>query len=307
MNGLKSLNPAVVFFYFISVNVIAMFNINPVTALISFFGSVLLWFVRDGKKNKKIHLLSLAVILGCAVINPLFSHNGKTAIMVINNNPVTLEAFVFGITTGVIAASVFCWFSTFSAVMTSDKIIYTVGKASPKAALILTMSLRFIPLFIDRARKINDSQKAMGIYREETVISRFRGAARVFSAVVTYAVENMIITAESMEARGYTGSKRRPYRLFGFIPRDYAVAAVTAVISAFIIYLQASGRIDFWFYPEITGLSADAAACCAYCLYFALCLIPSVIEGGDRIRWRFLKSKISASHTPARMINTKKS
>ena len=54
----------------------------------------------------------------------------------INNNPVTLEAFVFGLTTGVIAASVFYWFSTFSDVMTSDKIIYTVGKASPKAAVM---------------------------------------------------------------------------------------------------------------------------------------------------------------------------
>lgn len=307
MNGLKSLNPAVVFFYFTAVNVIAMFNINPVTALISFAGSVILWIVRDGRKDKRIHLLSVAVILGCAVINPLFSHNGKTAVMVINNNPVTLEAFVFGLTTGVIAASVFYWFSTFSDVMTSDKIIYTVGKASPKAALILTMSLRFIPLFIDRSKKINNAQKAMGIYRDETVISRFRGIARVFSAMVTYAVENMIITAESMEARGYTGSKRRPYSLFGFIPRDFAVLSVSAVLSAFIIFLQASGRIDFWFYPEITGLRAGPAALSGYCLYSALSLIPSVIEGGDRIRWRFLKSRISASHTPARMINTKKS
>jgi energy-coupling factor transport system permease protein len=299
MNGLKSVNPAVAFIYFIMANIIAMFNINPVTALISLFGSGLLWFVRDGKKDGKIHLLTLAVILGCAIINPLFSHNGKTVIMVINNNPVAFESFIFGLTTGVIAASVFYWFSTFSVIMTSDKIIYTVGKISPKAALILTMSLRFVPLFIDRAKTINNAQKAMGIYREETIISRFKGTARVISAMVTYAVENMIVTAESMEARGYTGSKRRPYSLFKFLPRDYIILAVTVLFSSVIIYIQAAGFIDFWFYPEITGLNTGAAAVLGYCLYFILCLIPTLIEGGDRIRWRFLKSKISVSHTRA--------
>ena len=38
MNGLKSVNPAVAFIYFIMANIIAMFNINPVTALMSFRG-----------------------------------------------------------------------------------------------------------------------------------------------------------------------------------------------------------------------------------------------------------------------------
>lgn len=299
MSGLESLNPVAVFIYFIMVNVITMFNINPVTALISLFGSVLLWFVRGGRKDKRIHLLALAVILGCAIINPLFSHNGKTVIMVINNNPVAFESFVFGLTTGVIAASVFYWFSTFSAVMTSDKIIYTLGKISPKAALILTMSLRFVPLFIDRAKTINNAQKAMGIYREETIISRFKGIARVVSAMVTYSIENMIVTAESMEARGYTGAKRRPYSLFKFLPRDYVIIIITAVFSAIIIFIQAAGYIDFWFYPEITGLYTGAPALCGYCLNFVTALIPTFIEGGDRIRWHLLKSKISASHTRA--------
>ncbi len=299
MNGLESLNPAVAFIYFIMVNVITMFNINPVTALISLFGSLLLWFVRGGKKDKRIHLLSLAVILGCAIINPLFSHNGKTVIMVINNNPVAFESFIFGLTTGVIAASVFYWFSTFSVIMTSDKIIYTLGKISPKAALTLTMALRFVPLFIDRAKTINNAQKAMGIYRDETIISRFKGISRVISAMVTYAVENMIITAESMEARGYTGAKRRPYSLFKFLPRDYIILTVTAVFSSIIIFIQAAGYIDFWFYPEITGLYTGAPSLCGYCLNLITALIPTFIEGGDRIKWLCLKSKISASHTRA--------
>ena len=275
-----------------------MFNLNPVTAVISLTGSLSLMLIRGKGKKYGVHILALLTAAGCCILNPLFSHNGKTVMLVINNNPVTFEAFVFGLVTGITAASVVYWYSSFADIMTSDKIIYTIGKASPKAALILTMALRFIPLFARQAKEINASQKAMGIYKNETIISRIRGVSRVFSAMITYATENIIITADSMAARGYTGRRRRPYAIFSFRKRDAVFTAVFILFAAVSVYATARGAFDFWFYPGLTELRTDAGAIAGYIAFAFLCMIPTFIEGGDRLRWRYLKSTISHSHIP---------
>ena len=275
-----------------------MFNLNPVTAVFSLIGSLSLMLIRGKGRKYGVHIPALLTAAGCCIINPLFSHNGKTILFVINNNPVTFEAFVFGLVTGITAASVIYWYSSFADIMTSDKIIYTIGKASPKAALILTMALRFIPLFTMQAREINASQKAMGLYKNETVISRIRGVSRVFSAMITYATENIIITADSMAARGYTGRRRRPYALFSFRKRDAAFTVVFLLLAGVSIISTANGAFDFWFYPEITAIRADAPAITGYTAFALLCMTPTFIEGGDRLRWHYLKSTISHSHIP---------
>ncbi len=298
MKDLDSFNPFAVFFWFIITAVIAMFNLNPVIAALSFAGSLSLLLIREKRRRYGIHISALLIAAGCCLLNGFFSHNGKTVLLVINNNPITAQAFIFGLVTGVTAASVIYWFSTFSEIMTSDKIIYTLGRVSPKAALILTMSLRFIPLFIGKAKEINNSQKAMGIYKDETIVSRIRGVSRVFSAMITYATENVIITSDSMAARGYGSGRRRQYSLFSFKPRDAALMAVTAALSAVSFVSTGAGYFDFWFYPELSEINSGAGAISGYICFGILCFIPAFIEGGDRLRWRYLKSKISLSHIP---------
>jgi energy-coupling factor transport system permease protein len=298
MIDFASFNPAAVFGYFIVTAVIAMFNLNPVTAVISLIGSLSLLLIRGKGGKYGVHIPALLTAAGCCIVNPLFSHNGKTVLLVINNNPVTYEAFIFGLVTGITAASVIYWYSSFADIMTSDKIIYTIGKASPKAALILTMALRFIPLFARQAKEINASQKAMGLYKGETIISRIKGVSRVFSAMITYATENIIITADSMAARGYTGRKRRPYAIFSFKRRDAFFTLAFLAFAGVSIYATASGAFDFWYYPEITAIRADAGAVGGYIAFALLCMMPTFIEGGDRLRWHYLKSTISHSHIP---------
>lgn len=82
-----------------------------------------------------------------AVTNPLFSHNGVTPLFYLNGNPVTLEAFVYGAAIAVMVVGVMLWCRCYSAVMTSDKFLYLFGRAIPKLALVLSMALRFIPMF----------------------------------------------------------------------------------------------------------------------------------------------------------------
>ncbi len=71
------------------------------------------------------------------------------------------------------------------------------------------MAVRFIPLFRRQAERVSLSQKAMGLYAGDNYMDKARGAARVFSILLTWSLENAIDTAASMRARGY-GIKRGP-------------------------------------------------------------------------------------------------
>lgn len=70
-----------------------------------------------------------------------------------NDNPVTLEAVCYGFAVGVMIMSVFYWFKCFNAVMSSDKFIYLFGRVIPKLALLLSMTLGFIPKLKGVTRK----------------------------------------------------------------------------------------------------------------------------------------------------------
>ena len=97
-----------------------------------------------------------------AVTNPIFVHNGETILFFMNDNPVTLEAFIYGGAASLMIVSVLLWCRCYSAVLTTDKFLYLFGKVIPKLGLILSMAFRFIPLFKYQIRKINQSQKTIG-------------------------------------------------------------------------------------------------------------------------------------------------
>ena len=99
--------------------------------------------------------------------------------------------------------SVLYWFRTLTHIMTSDKLLYLFGSVSPKLALILSMTLRYIPLFRSQIRKTQQAQKALGLYKEDSIPDNIRGGIRIFSVMVSWALENGVITADSMTARGY--------------------------------------------------------------------------------------------------------
>ena len=187
------------------------------------------------------------------------------------------------------------WFASFSQIMTSDKIIYITGFISQKAAIVLTMALRFIPMYIRKAGQINSSQKAMGLYKDETIVSRLRGFAKVFSILLTYMIEKTIITSDSMAARGYGGGRRRNFSLYSFGRRDVIFLIVSVVFTACTVYASSKGALVYNFYPYADMPSKSFAALTGYIGYGLLCICPSLTEGGNRLKWHYLKSKISHS------------
>ncbi len=292
MRGFGDYNPIAIFVCLMSCVGIAMFSLNPVIIILSLAGAVSLWFVRMGACKMKSHLLYGAMLVVLPLLNMLVSHNGVTVFLVINNNPITLESLVYGIFAAMALVSVLYWFRTFSQIMTSDKLLYLLGRVSPRLALILSMALRFIPLFGRQAKKIDNAQRVMGLYKEDNIIDSVKGKLKVFSILITWGLENGIITADSMTARGYGTARRTSFSIFRFRRSDAVVIAVTLLLLGGCIAGTALSGADFSYYPKITGIPCDVGNLIAYVCYGIMSMLPTIIESEVKLRWHSLKSAI---------------
>ncbi|MDO5322745.1 MAG: energy-coupling factor transporter transmembrane component T [Clostridia bacterium] len=292
MSALDNVNPIAAFLWLMMVAGIAMFCFNPAILAISLLGALLFFISRNPDARPSAHLPYLLLFALSVLINPLFNHNGATVLFVLNDNPVTLEAIYYGAAMGGMVLAVLYWFRSFQQIMTSDKLLYVFGSALPKLTLILSIALRYIPLLRKQTRRVRDAQKALGLFREENLLDRLRGELRIFSVLVSWALENGIITADSMCARGYGIGRRTRFALFRFQLREGLMCLGCLLLGGCTIAAIACGALACSFYPRYALPSPNALGCAAYASYTILALFPALLEVEERIRWKSLKLKI---------------
>ena len=176
--------------------------------------------------------------------------------------------------------------------MTDDKLLYVFSKLSPKLSLVISMALRYVPLFTRQAKKTEEAQRALGIYREDNIIDKTKSKLRVFSVMVSWALENGITTADSMCARGYGTCKRVHFSIFKFRKSDIFLLVGSLVLSLLTVLSIAFGALDFEFYPEIKMAKTTALSALGYVSYGFLVFLPTFIDVKENIKWHFLRSKI---------------
>ena len=270
--------------YFFFVIFISIFSFNPIYLVIGFSGALFFGFYLFEKKSlAKSAAVYLIVFIAVAITNPLFSHNGATVLFFINDNRVTLEAFIYGAVLGLAVIEVIFWFKCINSVFDSEKLIFLFGKIFPKLALVFSMTLRFIPEFVRSFKNINTSQKLIG-----KKIPRLKRYMLSFSAVITQSMENSILTSDSMKARGYGLKPRSFYYRFRFTVSDAVYLIISAVL--FTVSLICVG--EFTYYPELIIPKADMRICAGYVSFFLLSFIPFIYEVKEGIRWKYSISKI---------------
>jgi energy-coupling factor transport system permease protein len=292
MNRFEEYNPITVAVIYLCILGISMFFINPALQILSFLGAVSYDAVRRGKKRRGGYLWYLTLFLILTFVNPLVSHNGVTVLFFLNNNAITLESIMFGANSGIMILAAILWLRSFSDITTSDRLLYLTGRLSPKISLILSMAIRYVPLFRKQAKKIEDGGKAIGIYTKDSIPGNIKSKLRVFSAMVTWALENGIITADSMSARGYGLKRRTSFSVFKINKEDVAVLLAVCLLFAGVMYAVLRGGLDFSFYPRVTT-GKNAALYITGCIsYGLLVLSPALLEIWSNIRWKYLISKI---------------
>ena len=272
MRKLNSVHPLVAAIYFLSVFLIIALLQNTFNLLIAFICALTFCVCLKNINFFKDTAFYILIILIAAITNPLFSHKGETILLFLNNNPITLEAIITGLNIGLMIVGFLCWFKCFNIIITQDKLLYLFSRFSPKIALLISSSLRFFPLLSAQAKKIKNVQKTMGIYNKDSYFDKLKSTLRVYSSLISFALENAMDTGISMNARGYNLKNKTSYSIFKFKIYDIVLLLFILILDALLI-LNLNNLITF--------LSI-----------IILFLLPSLLEIKEGLKWKYLIYKM---------------
>jgi len=236
----------------------------------------------------------LPVMLLTAFINPAFSHEGVTILLYFpTGNPLTLESILYGLSAGMMLATVMLWFLNFNRVITSDKFIYLFGRIIPAMSLVLSMTLRFIPKFKAQLTLTVDAQKSIGRdISEGSLWHRTKIAITVLSIMVTWALENAIETADSMKSRGYGLKGRSAFSIYRFDDRDKIVLLYLGVCGFYLVCGVIVSAFGFRYFPSIRYVGLNTVTLSFQFVYLILCLMPVVLNWAEEKKWKAIHSKM---------------
>ncbi len=284
--GFKGFHPVSSFLFFVFTFAVSLCFSHPLL-LASSIICALSYSVKLGGKTavKKFFFFHLPMILLITAFNFAFSHYGVTTLFEMQNgNRFTLEALVYGLVFGLKASAVILWLGCFNEVISSDKFIFLFGRFSPKTALVISMVLRFIPLFEKRAREIENARRGLGIdAKNGNILTRFKNSIHSISILITWILENAIDTANSMTARGYGLKGRKSYNSFLFAFRDKIFVLLTVVISVLFVVFRESFYSVFNPIIEISPLSLSSVL--LFITFVLFGLSPLIIDLREEKLW----------------------
>ena len=248
--GFSSRHPASEFVFFVSEFLILLLSNHPLIIGISFICAFSFdLFLHRGKALKTLFALELPLLLFCAAFNSLFAHYGVTALFVLpGGNNFTLEALVYGIVFGAKLVIILIWFRCFNEIITAEKFIFLFSRFLPRTALVISMALRFIPLFKRQSSEIREARLG-SLTPPKGLISGLKLGVRDASILVSWVLERGIDTANSMTARGYGSGRRSRCSPYLFKAADSAFIAFSiASIAAFFAF---SSRFQCLYNPLI--------------------------------------------------------
>lgn len=293
MSQLERVHPGVLFLYYVTIMVITMFLVNPIILTLSLLGAITYYRCLCNRKRWYSDLCYYSFLfLLVSITNPLFVHNGVTILFFMNDNPITLEAIQYGAVIGCMIVAVMYWGKCYQFVMTTDKFLYLFSKGIPQLAIVLAMSIRFIPLINRHKVEVSKVQKTMGLYASDSIFDRIGSGLRLFDSILMWGLENSIDTADSMQARGYGKGRRTNYSIFSIRRSDIigSILLITIVVVTGIGYQKGDFLCEY--YPTMQMKDWEIGMLWEYSFIAFLTFLPTIITIKEKVKWKYLKSKI---------------
>ena len=287
-------HPAVNFFFLCGAIFLGLMIQHPLWTAISLGAATAYSLFLGGQKALRFILtFVLPIILVTAILNPLFVHQGVTILFYFRDNPVTLEAMIYGITRGLMFGAGLLWFYCYQYLMTGDKFMYLFGKVIPSGSLIFSMVLSFIPRFYSRMKVISDAQKCIGRdVSDGSAKEKIRHGIKVLSIMTTWSLESAIDTSDSMKSRGY-GLKHRssfvPYRMDR---RDVMMGLGLLGLVVLTVLATSLGFNLFQCYPTLSVAAANPLNGLFALAYGLFCFTPVIINVAEALKWKHIQSEI---------------
>ena len=287
----SSYHPITCFIYFVIIIGLGMFMMHPIFLMISLIGGLCYEVYLEGIKvvlRELMYCMLLCFIIG--IINPLFNHQGVTIITYLGDNPLTLESIYYGGAMAVLLLEVLIWFKCYGHVMTSDKLMYLIGRKMPTLALIFSMTLRMIPLFKRQYEKVKRAQEGIrNIPNSKNPFKKLKWGMKTLSIMITWLLENAIDTADSMKSRGYGLEGRTYFSIYRFEKRDAWVLGIMAILLSVIMIGGINKVFYIRYFPSIKMQPMTPISGMIYLAYGGLCMLPLILHGVEDLKWHYLK------------------
>lgn len=280
-----SYHPALSALFFAAVLVCAACFDHPVYAGIGATGALAASVALRGRHALAFDAAALVAGALWAAGFAATTHFGVTVLgYTIEGNRITLEAASCGAVQGIRLAAVLIWASCAVAVFTSDKVVFLLGRVSPRLSLAAAMILRLIPR-TDAQRRAQGCAQA-GIGRgpgQGGALVRVCRAGQRAGALVDAVIAGLFQAHASGVARGVRLRGRSAFALYRFDNRDRAlVLALVALIT--VTGVAASlGQTGIQYNPTLAWLPLTAPGCAFMAAYAALCLTPTILESAAQV------------------------
>ena len=122
-----------------------------------------------------------------------------------------------------------------------EKILMPVGTAitivaATKYAFMFTAGLRFIPDFIEENKAVSEAQACRGLAVKGNFFKQVKRYMSIVRPLMLRSLGRSETMALSLELRGFGGSKRTFMESVAPKGKDFAVMALTVLLTAFVIY-----------------------------------------------------------------------
>ncbi len=251
--GFGSFHPFINFIYFF-VTIIFVFCVNhPIYVLISYVGGFAFYSILKGKKGLVFNLVLIPFVILYVMIYASYNHFGVTVLWQnsIGNN-MTKEAIVYGGVLGIKGVTLIILFACVLEVMSIDKVVYLLGRISPKLSLYVSILFRSVPLIGEREREVSLGRQGIGRGKSDgNILRRVKNILSVASIVTTATLDSYIDSSTSMKARGYSLKGRTAFSTYRFDNRDRLVLLVMTALIMITVVAAGLGYTKVLYDPEI--------------------------------------------------------
>ncbi|HLF27276.1 MAG TPA: energy-coupling factor transporter transmembrane component T [Anaerolineae bacterium] len=201
------MNPRVWAVWVVAASLPALFTRNPLYLTVGLLAVLVVRSRLDEDSRSRVlplGRLGLLITATATAWNALTVHYGETLLLTLPSalpligGPLTLEALIFGFTSGLAVWLLFAAFGTFSAAVTPYQVLSLAPRALRHAGLVVSLALMFFPHALRTAREVREAQAVRG-HRTR----RWRDLPALLAPLLLNSLEAAAQIAEAMEARGY--------------------------------------------------------------------------------------------------------
>lgn len=284
-------HPAINLLYFTAVLTGTILFRQPVFLCLSYVCAFLYLLKLRGLRALIPGLGLLPLALLYALWYGSYHHFGLTVLGVnFIGNQVTLESFLCGGTWAMVCVAAVLWMGCVHAVFTTDKIVYLLGRVSPHLSLYLSILLRTVPRLNKQRQRIELAQRGIGRGKGQgNIFQRMRNALRRSSILLTWLIEGIVTTSDSMRCRGCSLRGRTAYSLYRFDGRDRSFVIGLCSLVCVLLMALLLDQTMIRFAPQVVMMPITPMSCLFYAAWAALCLLPPVLELLGARRFRHLQ------------------